>query len=545
MQHVLQAYPSHLVPILETVMFLVGLLVLFLWPDPSSRFADRVLTSLAGMAKSPIRVILAVGLLAGLGNAATTLMQGPPIPVVSDEWSYLLATDTFASGRVTNPPSPHRALVGENTLGTPTYQSKYPPAQGLMLALGQRLGGHPVVGLWLSAALLAAAVTWCLQAWVGSQWALLGGILIAVRLGVGSYWNQSYWGGSIAAIGGALVYGAVRRLTRVERPRLRDSLLLGIGLLVLANSRPFEGMLASLPAAWMLVSWFFRLPPPERRLATVKVILPVAALLFVTIMGVGYYNWRVTGDPLKMPHLHYKEIYDRPSEFVWERQPGAMNQHITVERTAEGEESVWWRIGLRNGWHRIWLVLFLVLSPALAVPLLFGGMTLRDRSLLPLALACVLVLLGHFASDQFYPHYSAPLTAPIWTLAMVILASAYNWRWRGQRVGAGLSLVAIGLIVVSFLAQIPAFRPDTDAPIRERLDYQQELADRPGRHLVFGQKNVIYNYNPADIRGADVLWAADMGPEQNWGLIELFPDYEVWWLEIYGRSVELQPFELE
>jgi hypothetical protein len=543
MQHVLQAYPSHLVPILETVLFLVGILVLVLWPNGSSRLADKLLAKLAVPAKSAGRVILTVGLVAGLGNAITTLIQGPPIPVVSDEWSYLLATETFASGRITNPPSPHRSLVGENTLGTPTYQSKYPPAQGSILALGQRLGGHPVVGLWLSAALLAAAVTWCLQAWVGPQWAFLGGLLIALRLGIGSYWNQSYWGGSIAAIGGALVYGAVRRLTVVDKPRLRDALLLGLGLLVLANSRPFEGMLVSLPAAWMLVRWFFGLPAAQKRVAVAKVVLPICGILVVTVMGVGYYNWRVTGDPLKMPHLHYKEIYERPSEFVWARHPGTMSQHVAVERNEAGEETAWWRLGLRNGWHRIWLVLFLVLSPALAVPLLFGLWALRDRTLVPLLVACVMVLLGHFASDQFYPHYSAPLTAPIWTLAMVVLIKAHDWRWRQQPVGAGLGLVALGLILVSFLVQIPAFRPDADAPIRRRLDYQQELAERPGRHLVLGQRNVIYNYNPADIRGADVLWAADMGTDENRRLIELFPDYEVWWLEIYGRSVELQTYE--
>lgn len=545
MQHVLQSYPSHLVPILETVLFLVGLLVLFLWPEASRRLAEKLLAGLAVRAESTWRVILVVGLLAGLGNAATTLIQGPPIPVVSDEWSYLLATDTFASGRLTNPPSPHRALVGENTLGTPTYQSKYPPAQGSILALGQRLGGHPVVGLWLSAALLAAAVTWCLQAWVGPQWAFLGGLLIAIRLGVGSYWNQSYWGGSIAAIGGALVYGAVRRLTLAARPRLRDSLLLALGLMVLANSRPFEGMLVSLPAAWILASWFLRLAAPERRFATVKVVLPIASLLVVTVIGVGYYNWRVTGDPMKMSHLHYKEIYERPGEFVWEREPGAFSQHLAVERTEDGEDATWLSYGLRNGWRRIWFVLFLILSPALAVPLLFGLGSLRDKSLRPLALACVMVLLGHFASDQFYPHYSAPLTAPIWILAMVVLAKAHDWRWRQRPVGAGLSLVAIGLIAISFLVQVPAFRPDADAPIRERLEIQRDLEGRPGRHLVLGQRAVIYNYNPADIRQAEVLWAADMGTDENRRLFELFPDYELWWLEIYGRSVELQSLEVE
>lgn len=542
MQHVLQAYPSHLVPILETVLFLVGLMALLLWPDACRRIASELLSSLARLARSPGRAVLAMGLLAGLGNATTTLIQGPPIPVVSDEWSYLLATETFASGRLTNPASPHRALVGENTLGVPTYQSKYPPAQGLVLAVGQRLGGLPAVGLWLSAALLAAAVTWCLQAWVGARWALLGGLLIAVRLGVGSYWNQSYWGGSVAAIGGALVYGAVRRLTAAESPRLRDSILLALGLAVLANGRPFEGMLASLPAAWMLARWFLPLPSLERRTAAVRVVLPVAVLLVATVGGIGYYNWRVTGDPFEMPHLHYKEIYDRPSEFVWNRQPGAMSQHVVIERTAEGEEPPWWWIGLRNGWHRIWLVLFLYLSPALAVPLFFGLGVLRDSSLRPLAVACILVLLGHFASDQFYPHYSAPLATPLWILAMVVLAKAFDWQWRGRPVGAGLSLVAVGLILISFAVQLPAFRPDADAPIRQRLELQRDLEGRPGRHLVLGQRSVIYNYNPPDLQNAKVLWAADMGAEENERLFELFPDYERWWMEIYGRSVELRPY---
>jgi hypothetical protein len=67
----------------------------------------------------------------------------------------------------------------------------------------------------------------------------------------------------------------------------------------------------------------------------------------------------------------------------------------------------------------------------------------------------------------------------------------------------------------------------------------------PGRHLVLGPRGVIYNYNPADLQGAKVLWAADMGIDENRRLFELFPEYERWWLEVYGRSVELLPLEAE
>jgi len=34
---------------------------------------------------------------------------------------------------------------------------------------------------------------------------------MALQYGIYSYWSQTYWGGMVAALGGALVFGAARR----------------------------------------------------------------------------------------------------------------------------------------------------------------------------------------------------------------------------------------------------------------------------------------------------------------------------------------------
>src|SRR5262245_42896574 len=174
-----------------------------------------------------------------------------PVPEVHDEYSYLLASDTFAEGRLTNPPHPlWRSFETFHVLQRPTYQSKFPPGQGLFLALGQVLTGRPLVGVWISAALFVSALCWMLQGYLPPRWAMVGTVLGAATMVLGgrplawshvAYWSQSFWGGAVAALGGALVVGALPRILR--RPHWLSGVALGCGCCILAVSRPYEGVL--------------------------------------------------------------------------------------------------------------------------------------------------------------------------------------------------------------------------------------------------------------------------------------------------------------
>ncbi|KAF0241746.1 MAG: hypothetical protein FD167_3968 [bacterium] len=283
------------------------------------------------VARKREKAVLLVGLIAFLSTAAVSFIFYWPTPSIQDEFAYLLAADTFAHGRLTNPA--HSMWVHLETfhvLHQPTYAAKYPPGQGLFLALGQVLTGYPVVGLWLSMALACAVTCWMLQAWLPPRWALLGSLLMLLRLGLFSYWGQSYWGGAIATVGGALVFGALRRI--IKRQGFTNTILFGLGLAILANTRPYEGFIVGFIASLFM---FIEL---RKKLIPIKVLvqqvaLPLGILLAIVAAMMAYYNWSITGNALYFPYQAYEAAYGNIPNFLWAKaSPNVTYNHEEIRK---------------------------------------------------------------------------------------------------------------------------------------------------------------------------------------------------------------------
>src|SRR6202044_151728 len=161
------------------------------------------------------------------------------------------------------------------------------------------LFGHPWFGVLCTTTLMCAAICWMLQAWLPPPWALLGGLLAVLRLGLFSYWINTYFGaGSIVALGGALVLGALPRF--IKRARFRDPLFMAVGVALLGISRPYDGLLLCLPVGVYLGRWIFRgKNRPSPGLLLRRTALPLA-LIMVAGAWMAYYDYRVFGNPLTL-----------------------------------------------------------------------------------------------------------------------------------------------------------------------------------------------------------------------------------------------------
>jgi len=533
-----------------------SLLAIFL-PRLTPRIFYAVESFLSRFAKRKTVAILAL-FFAVIGVRLAALPQLPvPVPGIHDEFSYLLMADTFADGRLANPPHPMwMSFESFHVNWFPTYSSKYPPGQGAVLALGQLLG-HPWIGVLLSVAAMCAAMLWMLQAWLPARWAFLGAALVALKFGIASYWINSYWGGAVAATGGALVLGAMPRIVR--RARTLDALLLGLGIAILANSRPYEGLLFCLPVAGWFLWWLAgkTKPPAPPHTRIVHVFAPLAVVLLLSIAFIGYYNWRLTGNVLLFPHVLNTRTYRTTGLFLWDHPKDPLEYH---NQQFEDFYNGWEREDYQNTWpdarkvtaeklERIGSTYFwwgaLLLVPGL--PFVFFDRRMR----LPM-LIFLMGTVGCLALIWSMPHYAAPLTCVISLLLVQAIRHLRTIRIAGRPLGLALSWAIICCLATDVGLSV---RHRVCDPLEwtcqgdpSRAVIAKTLSNSPGKHLIMVRYEEDHNlhdewvYNGAEIDTAKVLWARELDPAQNARLFAYFKDRQVWLVEPDSDNTELIPY---
>ncbi|MCH2127458.1 MAG: hypothetical protein MK165_21890 [Pirellulaceae bacterium] len=502
------------------------------------------------VAREGARLGLTFGL-AGLLCVLTSWLVFPE-PNWHDEFSYLLAADTFSQGRLANPPhAMWEHLETFHVLQQPTYVSKYPPAHGFVLALGQWIGGHPVWGVWLATACCAASITWMLNGWVAARWSLLGGLLVALHPGLLFSWGQNYMGGQIAAIGGALLFGAVPRLRR--KLSIRLSLVMTVGIAMLANSRPYEGLVTCLPVAGWLIGWTAWQLRTSWQPLLLRFLLPTVTGFVLMVGGMAFYNVRTTGDPLQMPYMRYTQDYNVTPLFFWSPEVAPPDRQLPFVRSTQVSRPGFWpdrkqKQSIRSS--RFYFG-FVVLCPALVVPLLVvpGSLWLRGATLAMITMTGLII--AECLSYSWHPHYLAP-ALPLFILLVVqglrVLRRCFQSKQRTTGGVIPTLLLAQFLLTGLAFAYYPIHHASAPQDWHsDRAEMLSQLRGIAGDHLVivrYAEDHYVHHewvYNRADIDGAKVVWARELGAAQDKELLRYFVDRQLWLLHADESPPRLIP----
>ncbi len=558
---------------IEICLVAVSVVLAHIAPELGARRFEGIEKTFGRLARRRGLAVLTVALVALAARLCVLPVLPVPQPAIHDEFSHLLLADTLAEWRLANPPHPmwvHFETFHVNF--KPTYASMYYPGQGFFLAAGEVMLGRPFWGVWLSVGLMCAAICWMLQGWVPPGWASLGGFLAVMRLGIFSYWANTYYGGAVAALGGALVLGALPRIKR--RQRVRDALLMGLGLALLANTRPYESLFFGVPVGGALLFWMLGRKGPPFGLSFRRVVLPLGLVLTVTVGAMGYYFWRVTGSPFRIPYQVNMRIYHLVY-FPWQKlDPQAEYHHAVMREFYQGPPVV----GQYEHAHRhpvLWLLLkpepiwLFFLGPVFTLPLLAwliikppgrcGRFSRKERFLL---LICIVTFVGVALPIYIPPaHYSAPMTSAIYALVLEGMRRLRMWRWQGRPSGRFLvravPMICLALLPLRAAASwlhipVPVTVIHTwyseDVHNLDRARILAQLEREPERHLVIVRYRPDHEvlaewvYNRAGIDGSKVVWARDMGVTQNEELIRYYKDRRVWLLEPDEKPVRLVPY---
>jgi hypothetical protein len=366
----------------------------------------------------------------------------------------------------------------------------------------------------------------------------------------------------VTALGGALVLGALPRLRR--RVHVRDAIWMALGLAILANTRPYAGLVLAATVAVVMATWLAGPSRPKLGAVIGRVVAPITLILAITAFATGYYNYRLTGSPFRMGYQVDRSLYSRARYFIWENPlPKLEYRYAVMENFYEGIEFKYYQDNrtltgfIKQSASKIaWFWRFF-LGPALTVPLLALPWAWRDRRIRFPLLAMVVFLLGLVVETWFRPHYFAPATGLLYIILLQCMRHLRLWRWHGRWLGPSvvraiplicLAIVVIRVTAIQAHATIEEPWPRGNIP---RAQLLHRLEKTPGEHLIIVRyapshlPDPEWVYNRADIDAAKVVWARDMGEENNRELLQYFKNRTVWLLEPDESPPRLTPYPLK
>jgi hypothetical protein len=516
---------------------------------------DRLVVAAQKLANQPFLCLALLGALPIILRLALLGQHPVPTPRVADDFSYLLLGDTLAHFRLANPMhSLHRFFEAVFVLQVPSYSSIYPLGQGLVLAFGQLVFRQPWIGVLVSVGALCALCYWMLRAWTTPTWALVGGLLAAIEFGPLSPWMNTYWGGTVSGIAGCLVFGALPRLRQSKRTR--DAVLLGIGLSLQLLTRPFEFVLIVVIVLLYFAPWRTLLAVWPSLTIAASVLLATGCLMLVQ-------NKQVTGSWTTLPYQLSRWQYGIPATFTFQPNPiphlpltieqqvdydAQVDAHGTNTDTVAGYVA---RLGSRVRFYR-----FFFLAPLyLALPVFL--LLLRQYRFAWVLIALGIFWLGDAFYPYFYPHYIAAATCLFLLVTVKSLEKMSHW----SRTNAALILILClahfafwyGIQMSGNQNLLTVLSQEETADVinygdsEGRIAINDRLNQAGGRQLVFVRYSPQHGahdwiHNAADIDGSRVVWALDLGPEEDQLLEQYYPDRQAWLLEPDARPPQLVPW---